>query len=77
MEGPFSIARAIPKFDDIGRMFIEKQPKILQYGNILLLIGMNGRIEDMMCQMDRISDNDDSSNIHDLDCLVNPTSDSE
>jgi len=77
MEGPFSIAQAILKFDDIGRMFFEEQPKILQYGNRLLLIGMNGRIEDAMCQMDRISDNNDSSNIHDLDCLVNPTSDSK
>ena len=77
MEGPFSIAQAIPKFNDIGRMFIEEQPKILQYGNRLLLIGMNGRIEDAMCQMDRISDNNDLSNIHDLDCLVNPTSNSK
>ena len=35
-------------------MFIEKQPKILQYGNRLLLIEMNGRIKDMICLSDMV-----------------------
>jgi len=48
MEGPFSVAWVIPKFDDIRRMFIEEQPKILWYGNRLLLIRMNRRIKDVM-----------------------------
>ena len=48
IEGPFSIARTIPKFDDIGRVFIEEQPKILQCGNRLLLIRMNKRIKGAM-----------------------------
>ena len=46
-------------------MFIEKQPKILQYGNRLLLIGMNGKIEDMICLSDMVHTGGESPQ----DCL--------
>ena len=49
MEGPFSVIRTVPKFNNVGEIFIKEQSKILQYSNKLLLIWMNRRIKDTIC----------------------------
>jgi len=58
-------------------VFVEECSKIVQDGNELPLIGMDGEIEYILKQMDGISDNDDIRSIYDLNNLINPTSDSK
>lgn len=58
-------------------MFIKERPKIFQYDNKLLLIWMNGEIKNVIHQIDKTCDNNNLSNVCDLDYLVNPISDSE
>ena len=77
MESPLEFTWALPKFDGVRLIGVEKFPQFIQDGSSVNLEGMDITVEDFLGHMNRVSYDDDLRDIVYGESLIYATFDSK
>jgi len=77
VEPPFEATGTFPEFNGIILTFVEEPTQFAKNGCGMRLIWMQGAVENVLCGMDGISNDDDFGNNFLVASLVNTASNSE